>query len=199
MALFGRSMTRRLALPMIGASAGMPGATPPVPGGYKPEEMKPGGVEQVRSRGGLFGNAFSRKGLPRTLQIIGATMRDMAMGTNALGDLQRMEAEQQRLAAVDAAQSRQTKLEDDQRAQFEQAIAALPPEQQRWARLNPQAFAEAMMRAQVGGGWEHGQGYSHLWRPNPDGTVTLGDPLPLRPRQQQTYNMPGGEDDWEEY
>lgn len=69
-----------------------------------------------------------------------------------------------------------------ERADLDAAISGLPPEQQAWARLNPEAFAEAMVRARMSGNeWQHGQGYSHLWRPNADGSVTLGDPLPLRP------------------
>lgn len=45
-----------------------------------------------------------------------------------------------------------------------------------------------------GGAWQHGPGYSHLWRPNEDGTVTLGDPLPLRPRAPTagSATAPGG-------
>lgn len=167
-------------------------------GPYKPQDVKQGGSEQVRSAGGLRG-AFFRKSLPRTLQVIGATLQQIDNPQGQLDQLSANEAERARYAAAEAAQARSQKLEDGQRQQFEEAIAALPPDQQRWARLNPGAFAEAVMRAQAGGGWQHGQGYSHLWRPNNDGTVTLGDPLPLRPRQQQTYNMPGNEDEWEEY
>jgi len=202
MALFGRQMLRGIAAPTVGVGAGIPDAAPPSLGGvnYKPEELKPGGGGQVRSSGGLFGQAFGRKNLPRTLQVIGATLQQMDNPQGrALDYLQANEADAARQAAADAATSRAQKLQDDQRAQFEQAISALPPEQQRWARLNPEAFAEAMMRAQVGGGWQHGQGYSNLWRPNPDGTVTLGDPLPLRPRSYTPYATDPSADDWEEY
>lgn len=203
MALFGRGMARRMAPPMVGASAGVPGAMPPAPNGIKPEEMKPGGGEQVRSIDGErrpFMAAFSRKSLPRTLQIVGAAMQQMSNPAGQLNQFAANEAEQARYDTAQAAQQRTQKTDDEQRAQFEQAISSLPPDQQRWARLNPQAFAEAMMRSQGDGGWQHGQGYSNLWRPNPDGTVTLGDPLPLRPRQAPMgYNTPDDGEDWEEF
>ena len=81
-------------------------------------------------------------------------------------------------------QMRSQKIEEgaaeSQRAALEAAIVQLPADQQAWARLNPEAFVERMLNPD--NGWESGQGYSHAFRVNPDGTVTRGDPLPIRPR-----------------
>lgn len=209
MALFGGWMRRGVATPQVGGMVA--GQIPPMPTSalkQDPFSNKQGGTEQVRSAaggsatpgaaGGGWRGAFMRKNIPRTLQILGATLQQIDNPQGQLDALAQNEAERVRYEAEQAAQGRSQKIEESQRLQLEQAISSLPPEQQTWARMNPEAFAQAMARAQAGGGWQSGQGYSHLWRPNSDGTVTLGDPLPLRPRQGVQYNAPDDED-WEEF
>lgn len=101
---------------------------------------------------------------------------------------------------ADAEQERT--LRQQREAMVEQYISSLPPERQAQARMayavDPESFAEAMAQQMGGGGWQVGQGYSHAFRTNPDGTVTLGDPLPLRPRAPiQGYVMPNDLNEWE--
>lgn len=128
-------------------------------GPYKPEPPpKQGGSQPVTSAGGFMG-AFRRKSLPRTLQIIGAGLQDIG-GDGNLDAFAANEAEQQRLAAVEAATQQRTIDSKDDRAadtqeaqytatrrqQLEQYIASLPPDQQLLARLNPEGFVNGMMR-----------------------------------------------------
>ena len=145
--------------------------------------------------------AFMRKNLPRTLQILGATLQQIDNPQGQLDAFSANEADRQRQAALEMAQGRQTKLQDEQRGQLEQAISTLPPQDQAWARLNPEAFIRALAEARNdhNSGWNVGQGYSHAFRVGPDGNVIQGDALPLRPRQQGPgYAMPNA-DEWEPY
>lgn len=89
--------------------------------------------------------------------------------------------------------SRQVKREDEQQRTLDEAISQLPPDQQTWARMNPEAYMEALMRRRMdtNNGWNVGQGYSHAFRVNPDGTLQQGAALPLRPRAPiQGYMVP---------
>lgn len=106
-------------------------------GPYKmPPAEKQGGTQQVRSAGGFRG-AFQRKSLPRTLQVIGATLQQMDNPAGQLDQFAANEADALRLAAEEAAMTRDQKYVD-------QAIGSLPPEQQPWARLSPEAAARGM-------------------------------------------------------
>lgn len=159
-------------------------------GPYKPEDQKQGGTQQVRSRGGFMG-AFQRKSLPRTLQVIGATLQQM---DNPQGQLDQFGANEERERALQMAQQAQDRTQQQNKQQqgaMEQAIASLPPEQQAWARLNPEAFMRAYVESQMdtNNGWNVGQGYSHAFRVNPDGTLQQGAALPLRPRAPITGYM----------
>ena len=118
-------------------------------------------------------------------------------GSNGIADMQQMNmlaAQSARQAAEAEATRRQGK---QRNATIEQAIANEPPEVQALARAFPEVYARRVLRPQDNG-WESGQGYSHAFRVNPDGTVTRGDPLPLRPRAAiQGYVMPSDADEWE--
>lgn len=169
----------------------------------KPMEAAPVKDEAAGQRavtsGSGFMAGFRRKNLPRTLQVIGAGMRDIG-GGNHLDAFTANEAEQQRLAAVEMAQGREQKQQDEQQAQLERAISTLPPEQQAWARINPEAFMRAFAEAQndPNHGWQVGQGYSRAFRIRPDGTREDGAELPLRPRAPiMGYVMPGDAQDWD--
>lgn len=158
-----------------------------------------GGSATPGAAGPGWRGAFMRKNLPRTLQIIGAAMQDIN-GQGHLAAFQGNEAEQQRLAAEEMAQGREQKQQDEQRAQLERAISSLPPEQQAWARLNPEAFIRAYAEAQndPNHGWQVGQGYSRAFRIRPDGTREDGAELPLRPRAPiMGYVMPGDAEEWD--
>lgn len=166
----------------------------------KREETKlPGMEERVRSRGGFFG-PFQRKSLPRTLQVIGATLQQM---DNPQGQLDQFAANEERQRAIDMAQQAQDRTaqqEKQQQGAMDEAIASLPPQQQAWARLNPEAFMRAYVESQMdqNNGWNVGQGYSHAFRVNPDGTLQQGAALPLRPRAPiMGYVMPNDAQDWE--
>lgn len=105
-------------------------------GPLKLEDPKQGGTQQVRSRSGFMG-AFQRKGLPRTLQVIGATLQQMDNPQGQLDQFAANEADALRRAAEEAAMSRDQKFVD-------QAIGSLPPEQQPWARISPEAAARGI-------------------------------------------------------
>lgn len=69
----------------------------------------------------------------------------------------------------------------------------LSEEEQLFAEMNPTEWVRSRLQSPQ---WESGQGYSHAFRVNPDGTVTLGGELPLRPRVgPQGYMMP--DDEWD--
>jgi len=168
-------------------------------GAPKQEPPKQGGTQQVGSRRGFMG-AFQRKSLPRTLQVIGATLQQM---DNPAGQLDQFAADEMRQRAIDMAeraQERTAQQEKTQQGAMEEAIASLPPQQQAWARLNPEAFMRAYIESQMdqNNGWNVGQGYSHAFRINPDGTLEQGAALPLRPRAPiMGYVMPNDAQDWE--
>ena len=143
---------------------------------------------------------FTRKELPRTLQIVGSAMQQIGNPNNrALERFQANEADQMRQQAEDMALNRQTKMEDQQRSQLEEAIKTLPADQQVWARMNPSAFIRALVERQMdpNNGWQVGQGYSRAFRIRPDGTREDGAELPLRPRAPITgYVIPDDAQEW---
>jgi len=129
---------------------------------------------------------------PERIATVGAALRDDPGVLQAVLAAQRDERARRDMFGF---QVRRAKIEEgqaqDEAAALEAAIAHLPADQQATARLNPEAFAEAQMRRQTGSDWQHGQGYSHAFRVNPDGTVTMGDALPQRPREN-IYQPPAG-------
>jgi hypothetical protein len=108
------------------------------------EAPKQGGTEQVRQIGGFMA-PFSRKNLPRSLQVIGATMRQLGDDQGQLDQFNANEAEQQRLAAEEAVQARSMKQEEAEQVQSQRARSAfmqtLSPEQQAQFELFPESFA----------------------------------------------------------
>lgn len=133
-------------------------------GPYKPLEAQPMGDKSqagqriVNSAAGGSGTpgaatgwrgAFMRKNIPRTLQILGATLQQIDNPQGQLDAFSANEADQQRQAAAEMAQARTGKMQDQQSAQLERAISSLPPDQQAWARLNPEAFISALMQSQT--------------------------------------------------
>lgn len=144
----------------------------------------------ARDRGNFFG-ALGRFLTPERMQVIGHTLQEVGGQRGALDDYL-----QQRDERAHRDWQRQRIQMQDQREKA--AVASLPLDQQVWAMLNPEAYARALAERGSDNGWETGQGYSHAFRTNPDGTVTLGDPLPLRPRAPiQGYILPGDTQDWE--
>jgi hypothetical protein len=158
------------------------------------------GTQPRRRRGGMFGGRA--QGIIRREDGDPGTLANYFLfGLNGVNDM-RADRRDRDLFGFQVRRAKQqesaTEQELQRQQQMEEAISQLPPEQQAYARLDPEAFIEAMIQQQVGGGWETGQGYSHAFRTNPDGTVTLGDQLPLRPRAPiQGYVMPNDGDDWE--
>lgn len=168
-------------------------------GPLKLEDPKQGGSQQVSSRGGFMG-AFRRKSLPRTLQIIGASLQQMDNPQGQLDQFAANEERQRALSMAEQAQDRTAQQNKQQQGAMDEAIASLPPEQQAWARLNPEAFMRAYVESQMdqNNGWNVGQGYSHAFRINPDGTLQQGAALPLRPRAPiQGYILPGDMQEWQ--
>lgn len=141
-------------------------------------------------RRGLFGGGIT----PDRLMIMGAALQDAGNGGDTNNAAQMWAMQQQRDRGI-----RQDKLDDEtaqaeradrqyeqqQRTQrqqmIEQYIASLPPERQAQARvaaaLDPEGFVERLQ----GGEWQVGQGYTHAFRPRPDGSIERGGELPLRP------------------
>lgn len=105
-------------------------------GAPKQEPPKQGGAQQVGSRRGFMG-AFQRKSLPRTLQVIGATLQQMDNPAGQLDQFAATEADALRQMAEEAALSRQQK-------DLEQAIGTLPESQRPWARLAPEQAVRGM-------------------------------------------------------
>lgn len=117
-------------------------------GGYKPLEAPPvkdGAGQRPVTSGSGFMAAFSRKQLPRTLQVIGATMQQLGDPNDQIAEFSANEADQRRLAAAEMAQARDGKLEDQQQGYIDQAIGSLPRDQQLWARLAPGEAARAAL------------------------------------------------------
>lgn len=158
------------------------------------------------ARRGIFGRRKTGGGgrsLGDILGVVGAGLQQMDGGSELTDYLatQRDNARQDQTDAQNAElmqlRMQGAKRESIQQQQLEEMISTLPQEAQVWARLNPEAFVTAMIRRQTDGGWQSGQGYSHLWRPTPDGHVELGDPLPLRPRQGSApYGADTDEEGW---
>jgi hypothetical protein len=169
------------------------------------EPPKQGGTEQVRQIGGFMA-PWSRKNLPRSLQVIGATMRQIGNPEGgALDQFSANEAEQQardmamrayEQRTMDAKQDRGRA--DEQRNMLEQVISQLPPDQQRLARLDPEGFVRALM-ARQGRGQEWENNGTQPYRIDENGNVIMGSgTIPHRPRQPLIgYMMP--EDDGSQY
>lgn len=182
--------------------AALPGALPKAP-----DQMDPMNQGQ-RRRGGLFGRARSllgNDGDPTTPNawdwlVLGPTAPDILQERAQGRDLFGMRVRQAKQEEADSQNQMRRQQQRDQ--MVKEYIATLPPEQQVRARtayaVDPEAFAESMAQQMTGGGWEVGQGYSHAFRTRPDGTVEMGDPLPLRPRAPiQGYMVPYDGEDWE--
>lgn len=151
-------------------------------------------------RGGMFGSGRARGILRREDGDPGTLVNYALFGRNGVEDMRTSPMRRDLFGRQIAALDREAASSKTQQQQMEQAIATLPPEQQAWARLNPQAFVRAMAEAQMdnNNGWNVGQGYSHAFRVNPDGTLQQGAPLPLRPRAPiMGYVMPSDTQDWE--
>ena len=128
-------------------------------GVVKPMEAPPAkdgaGTEQVRSGSGYRG-AFMRKSLPRTLQVLGATLQQIENPQGQLNAFAANEADQQRQAAEEMAQARQGKVED-QRYTAEQDWRAGAQQRERdqyaWQRQYDTENPEPMtpyQQAQIG-------------------------------------------------
>ena len=89
-----------------------------------------------KRRRGLFGGLLT----PERLEIIGATLQQMGGTPGAIQGVA-----DRREAALEAIRS--SKMEDEQRRNFESAIGSLDPEMQPWARLAPEQAAQAQFRA----------------------------------------------------
>lgn len=114
-------------------------------GPYKPEPPpKEGGTEQVRSNGGIRG-AFMRKSMPRTLQVLGATLQQIDNPQGQLDAFSANEADQQRQALEDMALARTQKIQDGENAQYDQYVSSLDPQYQPLARLDREGFLRSQM------------------------------------------------------
>lgn len=147
-------------------------------------------VSRPQRRGFLGGLVRRQDGDP------GTALNYFLFGLNGVNSMRdnRREDEVLRMAR------QERELEFKHRDQVEQAIATLPPDQQVWARLNPEAFVRALAESQNdrNNGWNVGQGYSRAFRIRPDGTREDGAELPLRPRAPiMGYMIPGDSGDWE--
>lgn len=109
---------------------------------------KQGGAEGVRSNGGFRG-AFMRKSLPRTLQVIGATLQQMDNPQGQLDQFAANEAEAIRQAAAEAALARQQRAGKIEEAQQQTVLDArsryadsLTPEQRDEFTMDPSGYME---------------------------------------------------------
>lgn len=170
-----------------------------IAGAPKQEPPKQGGTQQVGSRRGFMG-AFQRKSLPRTLQVIGATLRDIGNpNSQALDQFAADEMRQRAIAMAERAQERTAQQEKTQQGAMEEAIASLPPQQQAWARLNPEAFARAYIESLMGGNQWETDG-TQPYRVGPNGEVILGSgTIPHRPRAPLIQYGSPMDDDLEPY
>jgi len=110
--------------------------------------------------GGVFGGAFSRENWPRSLNVIGAGLRqingDEPALDNLLADEQRRALEQQAMGEHKqdrawAAEDRARELASQQRAlerqqQIDAIIEQLPAGEREMARLDPEGYVRQMMR-----------------------------------------------------
>lgn len=200
MALFGGGFGRFLRPQLGGAGTLDAGLMPPpmMGNGSKVDEGKPQGIEPmpgtggpVESRRAFFNGAFTRKGLPRTLQVIGAGMRDIGSDGNYLQQFQENEAEQLRAEAEAMAQAGQLK---NQQAQQQQILSArdryasgLTPEQRDEFAMDPSGYMERhrppvwqpIPRDQLPAGARDGQINTQTgqrdvdWAPQGGGSVSL--------------------------
>lgn len=117
-------------------------------GPYKPLEAPPGkdnaGTQAVRSNSGFRG-AFMRKNIPRTLQILGATLQQIDNPQGQLDAFSANEADQQRQALEDVALARTQKIQDGENAQYDQYVSSLDPQYQPLARLDREGFLRSQM------------------------------------------------------
>ena len=186
--LFGRSLARLQRNPLETEKVGTI-ATP---------QREGGGAR------GLFGGAFGRARRPRTLQVIGATLRQIADPNDAaLDQFQANEAEQARYDAEQAALMGRQKNQDS-------AIATLDPSIQPWARLAPGEVARRMLApperpttrydSNTGNFWQDGEQGPNIvgrmpgWRDRGaegGSGSTRVQYRPVTPEEAQTYNLPG--------
>lgn len=116
-------------------------------GAPKQEPPKQGGTQQVGSRRGFMG-AFQRKSLPRTLQVIGATLRDIGNpNSQALDQFAADEMRQRAIDMAERAQERTAQQEKTQQGYLDQAVSSLDESLQPWARIAPEAVARGMFGA----------------------------------------------------
>ena len=111
--------------------------------------QKVGGTQQVSSQRGMVGpglfGPFRGKSLPRTLQVIGATLQQIENPQGQLNAFAANEADQQRQLAEEMAQARQQKTQDAEQAQYDQYVQTLDPQYQPLARLDREGFLRSQM------------------------------------------------------
>lgn len=163
---------------------GMGGGRSGTPTG-KPLSTTPEELSRVSrpQRRGLFGSMFS-----------GDMGRDPNFGDFLVGGMNRVDQIRMRPMAIQAAKeemeaqraqredrSAQTQARLEAQTAGEAYIAQLPPWQQAQARMQMLLDPEGFAAAARGGEWQVGQGYTHAFRPRPDGSIEQGGELPLRP------------------
>lgn len=109
------------------------------------QPTKAGGTERVHSSGG-FMRPFMRKELPRTLQVVGATLRQLGNPQGgALDDFNAGEIEQQaRDMAMRAYEQQQIEAKREEGG-WDAYVATLPEDQQNLARFDRQGFLRSQM------------------------------------------------------
>lgn len=167
------------------AMADIPGVTPFNP--MTPEAMD-AKFERRRGLGGLFGGR-ARGIVRREDGDPGTLLNHFLYGREGVEDMR--EAPLRR--GLFGQRLRQGKIEEGQaeteaattaqrQAMAEQFIAQIPAEQQSQARLLYMTDPEGFARRYLGNGeFQGGAGFTNAYRINPDGTVTTGGALPLRP------------------
>lgn len=107
-----------------------------------------------RGQGGMMG---APSGVVRQDSGLGAGLAGLGQGLAAIGDMRK------------EAQAKEA---------FEQTIASLPPEQQAWARMNPQAYSTAAVQAMFRG--EGSTEYRNIVNPKTGevGTIRKGAQIP---------------------
>lgn len=110
-------------------------------------------------------------------------------GVNSMRDNRRQD-EALRLA------QQERELEGKHRDQVEQAIATLPPDQQVWARLNPDVFVRALAEAGNAEQWSEPFAFEHgmAQRNSRTGQVRV---LTRPPAPLLGYMMPPDSNDWD--
>lgn len=138
------------------ATGGLLGVTPPAAPALRQNWL--GGLLDIQpsEEQGLLGsivnpqNASDRQAV---MQMAAAMLQASGPSTDPRGFGQSLGAGLQGYAAGQefGAKQDERKIAQQTRMQVEAAIAALPPEQQAWARANPAAFSELMLKQQIGG------------------------------------------------